>query len=97
MLSCCRDVRSQAVLEERLVVVAGSKLEAYFRRDILPAFALAFAKIAAACRALSFEVRGTCQKQARAAVVICQTHPNSSSPLRPTAMPLPMPAVHSNG
>ncbi len=47
------------------MVVAGSKLEAYYRRDILPSFALAFAKIAAACRALSCEVRGTRQKQAR--------------------------------
>ena len=49
----------QAVLEECLVVVSGSKLEKFFRRDILPSFGLAFAQIAAACRALSSEVSGS--------------------------------------
>ena len=62
---------AQAVLEERLVVVAGSELEAFFRSDILPSFELAFAQIAAACQALSSEVRGSCQQQVCSACASC--------------------------
>ena len=68
---------AQAVLEERLVVVAGSKLEAFFRSDILPSFELAFAQVAAACQALSSEVRGICRQKVRRLSARRQRPPDS--------------------
>ena len=47
------------------MVVAGTKLEAYYRREIFPPFELVFAQIAAACQALSCEVRGSTKTRVR--------------------------------
>ena len=61
-------------MEERLVVVAGTELESYYRREIFPPFELVFAQIAAACQALSAEVRGSANKKVRR----CSGQPHAS-------------------
>jgi hypothetical protein len=50
--------RPQAVLDERLVLVTGTALEAYYREQLLPPFAAAYGDIAAACVQLSRRVSG---------------------------------------
>ena len=48
----------QAVLDERLVLVSGTALEAYYREQLLPPFAIAYGEIAAACVQLSRRMAG---------------------------------------
>ena len=75
-------------------MVAGSKLEAYYRREIMPPFELVFAQIAAACQGLSAEVRGLAQKKVRLPArlrpalvcMLCQLVP----PPPPPPPPLPL-------
>ena len=57
-----RMVYSQAVLDERLVLVTGTALEAYYREQLLPPFATAYGEIAAACVQLSRRVAGAVRK-----------------------------------
>ena len=49
---------SQAVLDERLVLVLGTNLETYYRQQLLPPFVAAYGQIAAACVQLSGRVGG---------------------------------------
>ena len=51
------------MLDERLVLVVGTKLETYYREQLLPPFVAAYGEIAAACVQLSCRIGGqpTCQ------------------------------------
>ncbi len=49
---------TQAVLDERLLLVVGTKLETYYREQLLPPFVTAYGEIAAACVQLSCRVGG---------------------------------------
>ena len=65
---------TQAVLDERLVLVVGTKLEAYYREQLLPPFVAAYGEVAAACVQLGRRVGGQPGCQVSMAGACCNEH-----------------------